>query len=176
MESTIFWQLIDTSAKVSLGALLAAAMIWMFQWRMNHQTDQSGLSRRVELLEKIAADVGTVSHAFSKYSALITESIKYGERWPVSRKEELKTINSELVQEFNKLAHSEATLLMLGEKNMEKTLRIYGAKIAIFRKEAYVGRQDITIEDITKIKTEINQLRENFYDILSRKYDQLIEH
>lgn len=176
MENTIFWQLIDTSVKVTLGALITVFMFWLFRLRFRQQSDQSGLPRRVELLEKVAADVGTVSHAFSKYSALIVESIKYGERWPASRKEELKTINTELVQEFNKLAHAEATLLMLGEKNMEKTLRIYGAKIAIFRKEAYVGRQDITFEEITKIKAEINQLRENFYDILSRKYDQLIEH
>lgn len=174
MDQSIVWQLIDTSVKVSLGALLTGFFVWLHHWKKSQTGENALLNRRIELLEKIAADVGSVSHAFSKYSSLISESIKFGDRWPTSRKDELALINKELVQQFNKLAEAEATLLMLGEKNMEKTLRFYGAKIAIFRKEAYVGRQDITTDEINKIKLEINQLRENFYDILSRKYDKLL--
>jgi len=76
--------------------------------------------------------------------------------------------------EFKKLADAEAKLLMLGEKTMEKTLRLYGAKIALFRKQVYVGRQDISDQEIANIKSSILTLREQFYDLLSKRYDRLL--
>jgi len=63
---------------------------------------------------------------------------------------------------------------MLGEKTMEKTLRLYGAKIALFRKQVYVGRQDISEQEIAELKTSVMTLREQFYDLLSRRYDKLL--
>ncbi len=84
-------------------------------------------------------------------------------------------MNQELVAAFKKMADAESRLLMLGEKLMEKTLRLYSAKIAYFRKQVYVGRQDIGEKEIAAIRQEIAQLREQFYDILSKKYDRLLE-
>ena len=57
---------------------------------------------------------------------------------------------------------------------MEKALRLYAAKIALFRKQVYVGRQDISDQEIAELKAGILNLREQFYDILSRRYDRLI--
>ena len=57
---------------------------------------------------------------------------------------------------------------------MERSLRLYCARIALFRKQVYVGRQDITQEQITALKQSILQIREQFYDMLSRKYDRLL--
>ena len=54
---------------------------------------------------------------------------------------------------------------MLGEKTMEKTLRLYAAKIALFRKQVYVGRQDISEQEIAELKATILSLREQFYDL-----------
>ena len=87
---------------------------------------------------------------------------------------ELEAVNTELVQEFRKLADAEAKLLMLGEKNLERSLRLYGAKIAVFRKQVYVGRKDISNEQINTLKLGVTQVREQFYDMLSRKYDRLL--
>jgi len=175
MDQGTIWQLIDTSVKVSLGAVITGMLFWILHWRRQHHSDDNGLpNRRIQLLEQVSADVGAVSHAFAKYSALIMESVRYGERWPAARKQELSQVNKELVEEFKKLADAEATLLMLGEKSMEKTLRVYAARIVVFRKEAYVGRQDISKDDIAKLKAEINSLRETFYDLLSRRYDRLL--
>lgn len=175
MDQGTIWQLIDTSVKVSLGALIAGMLFWLLHWRRQHLGgDQQTANRRIELLEQISADVGTVSHAFAKYSALIIEAARYGERWPAGRKAELTQVNKDLVAEFKKLADAQATLLMLGEKHMERTLRVYAARIVVFRKEIYVGRSDITVEEISKVKAEINGLRETFYDILSRRYDRLL--
>jgi len=170
--------ILDTSAKVAIGALLTFGCFWLAKhWKdqnMSPNNAASGKRRRISLLEEISSDVGHVNHSFAKYSALVIESTRFGKRWPPARKQELDRINSELVLEFQKLSSSEAKLLMLGEKTMEKTLRLYGAKIALFRKQVYVGRQDISEQEIAELKTAIMSLREQFYDLLSRRYDKLL--
>lgn len=175
MEANDLWPLIDTSFKVALGAVIAGITLWLSQSKLNNRKIPP-TNRRMDLLEAISSDVGDVNHIFAKYSSLVIESTRYGSRWPQARKEELVEVNSDLVKEFRKLADSEAKLLMLGEKALEKTLRLYGAKIAQFRKQVYVGRQDISEQEIVQLKQEIFKLREQFYDILSRKYDRLLAH
>ncbi len=142
--------------------------------KRQQQRPVSSGQRRIEILETIAADVGNVSHIFAKYSALVVESIRYGHRWPSARKQELDEISQELVAEFKRLSDAESRLLMLGEKTLEKNLRLYGSKIAHFRKHVYVGRQDIDEDEILALKKDINTLREQFYDFLSKKYDRLL--
>jgi hypothetical protein len=172
MENPEFWSIIDTSIKVGLGALIAALCLWLNQRRPI--INQGNSERRIDILEAVSKDVGNVNHTFAKYSSLAIESTRFGSRWPQARKDELVKVNSELVEEFRKMADAESKLLMLGEKALEKTLRLYGAKIAQFRKQVYVGRQDISEQDIVQIKQDILQLREQFYDILSHKYDRLL--
>ncbi|GAA5316874.1 MAG: hypothetical protein AseanaTS_20780 [Candidatus Pelagadaptatus aseana] len=173
METTELWLLIDTSVKIALGAIIAAACLWL-AGRRNPLTPTDKSNRRIEILEDVSSNVGNVNHIFAKYSSLVIESTRFGNQWPEARKEELTRVNSELVQEFKKMADAEAKLLMLGEKALEKTLRLYGARIAHFRKQVYVGRQDISEQDIVALKQEILKLREQFYDILSQKYDRLL--
>jgi len=176
MESSGFWLVFDTSFNLLLGAGLAALGAWLgYRWRekLMTSTEKPG-SRRLHLLEEISSEVGYVNHCFAKYSALVIESTRFGKRWPPARREELEKINRELVSEFDKLAAAEAKLLMLGEKSMEKTLRLYGAKIALFRKQVYVGRADISDQEIADLKNTIMQLREQFYEILSKRYDRLL--
>ncbi len=173
MDSIAIWPIIDTSVKVSLGAIIAGLCLWL-NYRRFPQSSESKPNRRMEILEGISSDVGCVNHVFAQYSSLAIESTRFGSRWPQARKEELARVNCELVREFKKMAEAEAKLLMLGEKALEKTLRLYGSRIAQFRKQVYVGRQDITEQDIVKIKQDIMTLREQFYDILSHKYDRLL--
>ena len=174
MSSELLWQLVDTSLKVGLGAIIVGFFSWLLLHRRNTPQAFSRINRRLSLFEEISKDIGNVNHIFAKYSALVIESTRFGLRWPQMRKEELDKITVELVASFNKLANAEAKLLMMGEKNMEKVLRLYGAKIAHFRKHVYVGRQDISDEEIAQIKRDITRLREQFYTMLSRKYDRLL--
>ncbi|WP_075186712.1 energy transducer TonB [Teredinibacter haidensis] len=177
MTNPDIWPLIDTALKVGMGATIAAACFGMAKlWHKRQMPSgkQSPQQKRLSLLEQISSDVGHVNHSFAKYSALVIESTRFGKRWPPARKQELDVINSELVREFERLSSAEAKLLMLGEKTMEKTLRLYAARIALFRKQVYVGRQDISEQEIADLKAAIMQLREQFYDILSRRYDKLL--
>ncbi|RYZ79686.1 MAG: energy transducer TonB [Moraxellaceae bacterium] len=175
MDMQTFIQLTDTSLKIGLGAAIAAAIAWFVLWRSAHlQHNSPRENRRLQILEEVSAQVGTVTHIFAKYSSLVVESIQFGDRWPTARRQELESVNTDLVNEFRKLADAEAKLLMLGEKNLERSLRLYGAKIAVYRKQVYVCRKDITHEQINALKMGVNQVREQFYDMLSRKYDRLL--
>lgn len=173
IDNETLWQLIDTSAKVGIGAIIAA----MFTLLIAKKREPRGIQadqRRLEILETISADVGTVSHVFAKYCALVVESLRFGERWPTSRHQEMEQVTKTLAAEFEKLSDAESKLLMLGEKALEKNLRLYGAKVAQFRRQVHVGREDIAEEDILAMKRDINILREQFYDYLSKKYDRLL--
>jgi cell division protein FtsB len=175
MDLETFFQITDTSIKMGMGALIAAFCAWFILRRSaQNQFNQQREMRRLQILEQVSSQVGTVTHIFAKYSSLVVESIQFGERWPAPRRQELDSVNAELVEEFKKLADAEAKLLMLGEKNLERVLRLYGARIAVYRKQVFVGRQDITPEQITALKSSVNQVREQFYDLLSRKYDKLL--
>jgi hypothetical protein len=168
------WILIDTTLKVGLGGLIAMSAAWLFHKNKQMRSIPNTASRKLEILETISGNVGQVSHHFAKYSSLVIESTRFGNSWPAARRLELEKINEILVNEFDKLADAEAKLLMLGEKTMEKTLRLYAAKIALFRKQVYVGRTDISDQEISELKASIMKLREQFYELLSKRYDRLL--
>lgn len=169
------WILIDTTLKVALGGIIALSAAWLFQKnKVTQAAVPSRGNRRLEILEHISGNVGQVNHNFAKYSSLVIESTRFGKTWPAARRQELERVNETLVSEFDKLADAEAKLLMLGEKTMEKTLRLYAAKIALFRKQVYVGRQDISDQEISELKISIMKLREQFYELLSKRYDRLL--
>lgn len=175
MDTAIFLQLLDTSLKVALGAAIAGLAGWLVMRRNALVGPKAAREdRRLSLLEQVSSQVGLVTHSFAKYSSLAAESIQFGERWPRERRQELELISAELVNEFKRLADAEAKLLMLGEKNLERCLRIYGGMIARYRKQVYAGRPDISLEQVNTLKQEVNQAREKFYELLSRKYDRLL--
>lgn len=166
--------MLDSAIKMGIGSCVTLGSIWFMRRQQQVGETNSPVNRRLELYEQISTCVGNVNHSFAKYSALVIESIRFGKNWPAARKAELERINAELVTEFRHLADAEAKLLMLGEKTMEKTLRLYAAKIALFRKQVYVGRQDISNQEIAAMKESIMTLREKFYDLLSKRYDRLL--
>lgn len=168
------WTLIDTTLKVGLGGIIAISAAWLFQRSRQLKQVPQLAQRKLEILESISGSVGQVNHHFAKYSALVIESTRFGSAWPSSRRHELETINEILVREFDQLADAEAKLLMLGEKTMERTLRLYAARIALFRKQVYVGRTDISDQEISELKIGIMKLREQFYELLSKRYDRLL--
>lgn len=174
MDSLAF-NLTPSQITLILTVFILAISSYLIMKRVQQQPN-AGLKeqRRLQILEEVSTQVGSVTHIFSQYSTLVVESIQLGDRWPAARRQELDIINNSLVAEFKKLAEAEARLLMIGEKNLERSLRLYGSKIAIYRKQVFVGRKDITPEQITSLKSSIHQVREQFYDMLSRKYDRLL--
>jgi len=175
VDSTIAYQLIDTLIKVAAGAVVALASVWWWS-RRQRAIGPRGLreQKRLDVFEDISAFVGEVTHMFSKYASLAAESVEFGERWPSERKQELSQVTEELVESFVKMSAAEAKLLILGEKNLERSLKIYAGQIVAFRRQVYSGRKDINNDQINALKQGVLQARESFYDMLSRKYDQTL--
>lgn len=172
---SLTYTIIDTTFKVATGAAIAVFSAWWWS-RQNSVLGPRSLreQKRLDVFEEISAFVGQVTHIFGKYASLASEAVEYGEHWPAARKLELEKVQEELVSTFQKMAAAEAKLAILGEKNLEKSLKIYAGQIVAYRRQVYAGRKDITTEQATALRQGVLQARESFYDMLSRKYDKAL--
>ena len=175
MDTSLAATLIDTAFKVGTGALIAVLTGW-FVLRQNHAPGPRALreQKRLDVFEDVSAYVGQVTHIFSQYSSLASEATELGDHWPSARREELDKVTESLATIFEKMAAAEAKLLILAEKNLERSLKIYAGQIVAFRRQVYPGRKDITAAQIGALRQNVLQARESFYDLLSRKYDKVL--
>lgn len=176
METSILLPLFDTAIKVATGALIAVATGWFVLRQKTAVNGPRSLreQKRLAVFEDISAFVGQVTHIFSKYASLAVESAQLGDHWPQARRQELEEINRQLVDTFEKMSQAESKLLILGEKNLARSLKIYAGQIVAFRNQVYVGRKDISPDQVNALRQGVLQAREGFYDMLSRKYDQVL--
>jgi hypothetical protein len=168
-------EMMDAAVKIATG-MLVSGLFFLWYLRRHQSLDgaaSENLRRRRELFESVAANVGKVHYVYQQYLALATEFTRYGAHWPKSRRDELSRVGDELVEVFHALTEAESTLLLLGEKRLERSLRIYGAKIVNLRRQIYAEKQQLTGDEIhliDDVKKEISQLKESFFDALSVRY------
>ena len=128
-------------------------------------------SRRVGMLEQVAQHVGKVSHVFSKYVSLVSEIGPKVERMSTKQERELINLSQDLVAVYEEISVAESKLLLLGEKRLGRAMKLYTAKMAQFRKQVYPGRYS-NVDELVQMKRDVAQMRDQFYDILSERYDQ----
>lgn len=168
-------EMVDAGVKIAAG-MVASGLIFLWYLRRHQTLDVRAtdeIKRRRELFELVAANVGRVHYVYQQYLALATEFTRYGQQWPQSRRDELGRVGTELAEVFHSLTEAESTLLLLGEKRLEKSLRIYGAKIVNLRRQIYAEKKQLTGEEIhllDDVKKDIAQLKEGFFDALSVRY------
>jgi hypothetical protein len=168
-------EMVDAGVKIATGMLVSGLFFLIYLKRHNSLDTRrdAEIQRRRELFEQVAANVGRVHYVYQQYLALATEFTRYGQHWPRARRDELARVGDELADVFNHLTEAESTLLLLGEKRLERSLRIYGAKIVNLRRQIYAEKKQLTGEEIhllDDIKKEISQLKEGFFDALSMRY------
>lgn len=168
-------EMIDAGVKIATGMLVSGLFfLWLLRRSQvaGAQTNEN-LRRRRELFESVAANVGKVHYVYQQYLSLATEFTRFGSHWPKSRRDELARVGEELAAVFQCLTEAESTLLLLGEKRLERSLRIYGAKIVNVRRQIYAEKHQLTGDEIhllEDVKKEISQLKESFFDALSVRY------
>lgn len=167
--------MIDAGIKVASGMLISGVLflIYLQRYQILGKRSTDELSRRRGLLEQVAEQVGQVHYAYQQYLGLATEFTRYGQRWPQSRRDEFARAGEELANVFLNLTQAESTLLLLGEKRLEKSLRIYGAKIIHLRRLIHAEKRHWSGEEtqsLETIKNEISLLKERFFDALSVRY------
>lgn len=170
-------EIIDTSIKVALGALIAGVSgYWLSGMRIKQNRQQQKLDHQRDLIEGIAQQAEQVHHIFMKYFELIQEymnATKNRYDWPQSRRSELYLVLDELVQSFNELTAAESKLLLLNEKPLYKSLRKFRSKVVFFRRHFYIDKKDLSHQEAQDIKREVSKLREQFFDALSDRYAQV---
>lgn len=167
--------MLDAAVKIAVGMAISGVFFLIYLRRSQAVENRVGSEtlRKRQLYEQVANQVGRVHNVYQRYLALATEFTRYGQMWPRSRRDELARIGEELVEAFHHLTEAESTLLLLGEKRLERSLRIYGAKIVSLRRQIYADKKDLTGEDmqiVDDLKKEISQLKEGFFDALSVRY------
>lgn len=163
--------IINALIALLLGASLGAAAVFFLLKDKLNSPDLSANLRSIGLLEQVAEHVGKVSHVFSKYASLVSEIGPRPERMSAKQQRELEDLSNELVRVYEEVSIAESKLLLLGEQRLEKALKLYTAKMAQFRKQVYPGRYQNT-DDAANLRKEVTQMREQFYSILSERYDQ----
>jgi hypothetical protein len=168
-------EMVDAGVKFAAGMLASGLMFLLYMHRhpvLDSKTEAE-VNRRRQLLEQVAANVGQVHFVYQRYLALATEFTRYGQHWPRARRDELAKAGDELAASFQALTEAESTLLLLGEKRLERSLRIYGARIVHLRRQIYAEKQSLSGEEIhliDEVKKDIAQLKESFFDALSVRY------
>ena len=157
-----------------LGAAIGASAVFFLLRDKLKAASQAGQLRRVNMLEQVAAHIGKVSHVFSKYASLVGEIGPRTERMSARQERELEELSNELVRVYEEVSVAESKLLLLGEQRLEKALKLYTVKMAQFRKQVYPGRYTQP-EEATKMRKEVSDMREQFYNILSERYDEKIQ-
>jgi vacuolar-type H+-ATPase subunit B/Vma2 len=163
-------ELISSLVKILLGAVFGGLAVYFTLRDKVAEVQNTHSKRRVALLEQVAQHVGKVSHVFSKYSSLINDIGPKTEHVSVKQQQELDDLSNQLVEVYEEVSIAESKLLLLGEKRLEKALKLYTAKMAQYRKQFYPGRYNHR-DEAAALKKEINQMRNQFYDILSERYD-----
>ncbi len=156
-----------------LGAIFGASAVFYSMKDKLKSLRQASASRSITMLEQVAQHTGKVSHVFRKYSSVVTEIGPKSERMTAKQVRELDDLSNQLVDVYEQATIAESKLLLLGEQRLEKALKLYTGKMAQYRKQIYPGRYS-NADEANKLRNEVSEMREQFYTILSERYDQKI--
>lgn len=163
--------ILDLFIALLIGIALGGGALFLLLRSRLKEVNHPAQLRRVSLLEQVSEHVGKVAYVFNKYAALVIEIGPRRERMSARQHQELEELSSQLVEVYEQAAIAESKLLLLGEQRLEKALKLYTAKMAQFRKQIYPGRYQNT-EHATALGREVSEMRDQFYAILSERFDQ----
>jgi hypothetical protein len=165
---------VDTAVKIGLGALISGLATYAVTVRGHRgELEKERLRRRRELLEAVATDVQSFSHALFKYWALVVELVRVrasGTDLEPERDEVFSQVREELFHAFGNLTSAEARLLLLGEKKPQKLLRELGEAARGFRGKAHRDNWDLNEDYLKEQRELLLKAREAFFDDLSTAY------
>ena len=162
--------LIESIITLLLGAIFGALIVYYSMRDKLRVLQEAHTGRRIAMLEQVAQHIGKVSHVFRKYSSLVTEIGPKTERMSARQERELDDLSNQLVEVYEQATIAESKLLLLGEQRLEKALKLYTGKMAQYRKQIYPGRYNAA-EEANKLRNEVSGMRDQFYVILSERYD-----
>ena len=165
----------DTAVKIGLGALIAGISAFLLA-RSQYRYDlrKTKVSREFELLKDIAEKVERFTQSALMYWAISADWHKARRVNPDRKKSEaLLSAQKELFSRFNELTSAEAFLLLLGEKEAQQQLRVYGDHVMVYRRQASRATDALRDEEIDDYREYILRARESFFARLNEIYGRL---
>jgi len=171
---TTIIDVLDTAVKIGLGALISATATYLHsKYKDKADSAKEYEKRHRSLLEQVAEQAEQLNHVYLKYWALVIEWVRYNKNdkeWPEERRSELEVTKNELFVSFGALTSAESKLLLVGENKAYLKLRELGDAVVQFRRSFYVDKNSLTESELDKKKSEIRELREELYKLLSSTY------
>jgi len=177
-------EVVDTSVKIGLGALISgAAAYWLAKLNHNRQVQKERATHRRELLETVADSVQKYYHAAAKQRSFVEFVVRMNNAG-VSPTEnhfsELARNEADLVDKLGELTSAEAKLLLLNETTAHSLLRQLHENVFIYstdylKQACAVG--PVTAERwspdfLAKSKVVLRDRRDAFFTSLSSVYDR----
>ena len=163
-------EVIDTAIKIGLGGLITiTGTIFMTRLNHKHEFKKEKTKRFFDTLEQISSLIEETTHVSLRYWALVNEWVYHG-KLEQQREEELEKTKINLFNEFKSLTVAESKLLLLGLKEEASLLRDYGTHLGKMRSNYFVGKKDLTTNEMSEIRQIMLSKREELFKKLSSAY------
>jgi hypothetical protein len=169
-----YLEVIDSAIKIGLGGLITLiGTIFVTKTNHKHDNDKENAKRYYDALELVGSNIEEITHVTLRYWAIVIEWVrndKLGLSLSEKRQAELERTKSDLFDQFKNLTVAESKLLLLDLTEQSKLLREYGEFITELRRKYYDGKENITEDDMKKVRLDLLQKRERLFKSLSVAY------
>ncbi|WP_312704138.1 hypothetical protein [Stenotrophomonas lactitubi] len=170
-------EVLDSAVKIGLGALIAGVSALLLS-RSQHrrELDRARIDREFQLLKDVAEQTERFTQASLRHWALSTDAHRARRlKKPMTERKVLNLAesNDTLFNIFHELTSSEAKLLLLGNRDAQQALRVYGEMVIAFRRSAMSDSETMSDAEIDTWRANILKTRERLLDELHRCYRQL---
>lgn len=166
MESTIL--IASHLAFLVIGALITGWCAWLFRVdSANAGAAREQAGRRLALLEEVALQTGALHELFESFTALTLSGAPAASG---EARQQWDKRNQQLIAALEDIPLAEARLRLLEEVALAKVLRLYTGKISALRRQCASGRRTVSEETLKQPVTDINSLRDTFFESLARRY------
>lgn len=164
----------DSAVKIGLGALLGGGFaIWKAHLSDSSEAKRSFLKKKREMIEKVLEEIDAFFASATVYWARLADAVfkrKEDKQLTSEEAHELKNLEQQLFDNFKNLGFSSSRLVLIGEDEVEKTLREFSDTVEEFFKIGTIDDPNCTEEILQSHKKSIQASRQKLFYALRIAY------
>ena len=166
-------EILDTSIKIGLGALITGVIAY-FNQKANISASmiKDNLQFNRNLLTSISADIEEINHLILKMWRIFEFEAK---KTPVDQTkilERLDPLRKSLFNDFRLLSKNEGLLLLHGYTEQQEKLRFYGELLGKFNSYTLFKSDSVDIQKTSEYRIKILAARKELYQSLNQSMHQ----
>jgi len=167
-------EILDTSVKIGLGALIGAASGYLVAW-LGYKRDaekvyiaakRAHLDKVIGLLNDFHKAYPPVRSAMEQHFSRMT----VGQSDTAQQKAEFETRREVLAEAFLKFTDAEGYILAMGAKDVNKALTKYIDVVDDFRRDARFDNSAFTLADMKKAQASMREARTSLLQAIAAEY------